>query len=280
MVDEEANWVSLQGGKPAWQNSGRKVNIETGDVGVIVTCDMGREGKCIAEVLDIFSQALEKSGQVKDADEDDEDEDDGDIEAQIQRELAGLKPNKDKKKPFEAVRLEMPCVIFVRLDKSIDPVELVHRLCAEAQANPDLKKSRYVKRLTPVTEVRKTLSVDVEAFARQILKPVFHSGGPPKTYAIRPSVRGNNKFHRDSIIKTVADVVGKEHPVNLKNYDHMILVDVCQNIIGMSVVGGDYDRLKRFNLAEIYDPGPKTEPKGEGKVDAKDSSAGDQGSGI
>lgn len=79
----------------------------------------------------------------------------------------------------------------------------------------------------------------------------------------------------------------------------MILVDVCQvsprhmsvdackvwltlfqNIIGMSVVGGDYDRLKRFNLAEIYDPGPKTEPKGEGKVDAKDSSAGDQGSGI
>ena len=72
-------------------------------------------------------------------------------------------------------------MIFVRLDKSIDPVELVHRLCAEAQANPDLKKSRYVKRLTPVTEVRKTLSVDVEAFARQILKPVFHSGGPPKT---------------------------------------------------------------------------------------------------
>lgn len=25
----------------------------------------------------------------------------------------------------------------------------------------------------------------------------------------------------------------------------------------MSVVGGDYDKLKRFNLAEIYDPSPK-----------------------
>ena len=47
-------------------------------------------------------------------------------------------------------------------------------------------------------------------------------------YAIRPSVRGNNKFNRDTIIKTVADIVGKEHPVNLKNYDKMILVDVCQ----------------------------------------------------
>ncbi|CEJ56333.1 hypothetical protein PMG11_02541 [Penicillium brasilianum] len=251
-----------KGGKPGWQGSARKVNIETGDVGVIVTCDMGREGKCIAETMDIFSQALESSGQLKGDDvDDDEDEDEGDIEAQIQKELAGLKPNKDKKRPFQAIRLEMPCVIFVRLEKTVDPVELVHRLCAEAQANPETKKSRYVKRMTPVTEVRKTLSVDLEAFACEILKPHFHSGGPPKKYAIRPSVRGNNKFHRDSIIKTVADIVGKEHPVNLKNYDKMILVDVCQNIIGMSVVDSDYDQLKRFNLAEIYDPAPKPEAK-------------------
>ncbi|KAJ5174426.1 uncharacterized protein N7482_000303 [Penicillium canariense] len=260
-----------KGGKPAWQKSSRKINIDTGDVGVIVTCDMGREGKCVAETLDIFSQALETSA-AKEVDEDEpEDEDDGDIEAQIQKELAGLKPNKDKKRPFEAIRLEMPCahgapanpeqVIFVRLEKSIDPVELVHRLCAEAQANPETKRSRYIKRMTPVTEVRKTLSVDLEAFAREILKPHFHSGGPPKKYAIRPSVRGNNKFNRDSIIKTVADIVGPEHPVNLKNYDQIILVDVSQNIIGMSVVGSDYDQLKRFNLAEIYDPAPKPAPK-------------------
>ncbi|KAF3387340.1 hypothetical protein F1880_000953 [Penicillium rolfsii] len=260
-------------GKPAWQASARKINIDAGDVGVIVTCDMGREGKCVAEILDIFSQALEEMGKHKEGDEvdDDEDEDEGDIEAQIQRELAGLKPNKDKKRPFEAIRLEMPCVIFVRLGKSIDPVELVHRLCAEAQANPETKKSRYVKRMTPVTEVRKTLSVDLEAFARDILKPHFHSGGPPKKYAIRPSVRGNNKFNRDSIIKTVADVVGKEHPVNLKNYDQMILVDVCQNIIGMSVVGSDYDQLKRFNLAEIYDPAPKPELKEDSKEGAAET---------
>ncbi|KAJ5390204.1 uncharacterized protein N7496_001272 [Penicillium cataractarum] len=282
-----------KGGKPAWQASSRKVNIDTGDVGVIVTCDMGREGKCIAETMDIFSQplihilsmlqALESSGQLKGDDvDDDEDKDEGDIEAQIQKELAGLKPNKDKKRPFQAIRLEMPCVIFVRLEKTVDPVELVHRLCAEAQANPETKKSRYVKRMTPVTEVRKTLSVDLEGFAREILKPHFHSGGPPKKaylpnlhlngvmrgYAIRPSVRGNNKFNRDTIIKTVADIVGKEHPVNLKNYDKMILVDVCQNIIGMSVVDSDYDQLKRFNLAEIYDPAPKPEAK-EGAAETK-----------
>lgn len=51
---------------------------------------------------------------------------------------------------------------------------------------------------------------------------------------------------------------------------------VNQNIIGMSVVGSDYDQLKRFNLAEIYDPAPKPDPKegpkespNEGAAEAK-----------
>ena len=47
-------------------------------------------------------------------------------------------------------------------------------------------------------------------------------------YAIQPTIRGNNKFKRDDVIKTVANVVGPEHPVNLKNYDLIILVDVVQ----------------------------------------------------
>lgn len=145
---------------------------------------------------------MESAGELKE--DADEDSDDGDIEAQIQRELAGLQPNKDKKRPFEATQLEMPCgpfpqclvpynhnaicsfpaVTFVRLDKSIDPVQLVHRLCTEAQAHPETKKSRWIKRMTPVTSIKKTLSVDLEAFAKEVLKPHFHSGGPPKKVSL------------------------------------------------------------------------------------------------
>ncbi|KOS46037.1 hypothetical protein ACN38_g2982 [Penicillium nordicum] len=243
------------GGKYGPQKS--RVAIESGDVGVFLTCDMGREGKCLSEAVDIFSQAIEGTeNQV----EEEHDTDDEDIEAQIRRELEGLQPNKDKRRQFEPMQMEMPCVTFMRLDPSIDPVKLVHRLCTEAHAHPETKKSRWIKRMHPVTSMRKTLSVDLAAFAKEILKPHFHSGGPPKTYAIRPTVRGNSKLKRDSIIKTVADAVGPEHPVNLTNYDLMILVDVAQNVVGMSVVQGDYDKLKRFNLAEIYDPSPKEEP--------------------
>lgn len=43
-------------------------------------------------------------------------------------------------------------------------------------------------------------------------------------------------------------------------YPTKYLTDSSQNVVGMSVVQGDYDKLKRFNLAEIYDPSPKEEP--------------------
>ncbi|KAJ5760982.1 hypothetical protein N7520_008138 [Penicillium odoratum] len=241
-----------------WAQTRKGTDIEAGDVGIFVTCDIGRESKCVAEITDILSQIVENDA--KPENDKDSDEDDADIEAQIRRELEGLQPSKKKTRPVQAMQLDIPCVVFARFnDKSVDPVKIVHQLCLDAQANTDTKKSRYIKRLTPITMIKKTLSVDLEVFAREVLKPHFHSGGGPKKYAIRPTCRGNHKLNRDIIIKTVADVVGPEHPVNLKDYDLMILVDVVQNVIGMSVVGSNYDQLKRFNIAEIYDPSPKGE---------------------
>ncbi|KAG0155185.1 hypothetical protein PDIDSM_759 [Penicillium digitatum] len=255
-----------KGGGGKYGKQKNRVAIESGDVGVFVTCDMGREGKCLSEAVDIFSQAIEGT---ENQEEEEQDTDDEDIEAQIRRELEGLQPSKDKTRQFQPIQMDMPCGrsrIFPQNAISLGRSDLgaltrlVHRLCSEAHAHPETKKSRWIKRMHPVTSIRKTLSVDLAAFAKEILKPHFHSGGPPKTYAIRPTVRGNSKLNRDVIIKTVADAVGPEHPVNLTNYDLMILVDVAQNVIGMSVVQGDYDKLKRFNLAEIYDPSPKAEP--------------------
>ena len=72
------------------------------------------------------------------------------------------------------------------------------------------------------------------------------------------------------MIKHIAQIVGPSHSVDLKNYDLLILVDIYRNILGMSVVGGDYDELKKFNLAEIYDPTPQPQSgkAGNAKVDS------------
>lgn len=69
---------------------------------------------------------------------------------------------------------------FIKFDKYIDPVQMVHKLCLEAQAHPEKKRGRYIQRMTPMAMMKKTLSVDLEAFAKEILEPHFHSGGPPK----------------------------------------------------------------------------------------------------
>ncbi|KAB8257063.1 hypothetical protein BDV32DRAFT_140718 [Aspergillus pseudonomiae] len=244
-----SNWHKRQNG-----NSG----IESGDWGVFVSCEIGKEGKCISEVLDLFSQSIETpdaGGQGGDSSSEDED----DIEAQIRKEVEGLKPSSAKPRQFQPIRLDIPCVSFIRFDKSIDPEKLVHQICVDAHANPSKKRSRYIQRMTPVKSIRKTLSVDLEAFAREILKPHFHSGGGPKKFAIRPAIRRNQKFDRDSLIKTVASVVGPEHSVDLENYDLVILVDIIQNVIGMSVAGSDYEKLKRYNLAELYKPAPSSQ---------------------
>lgn len=42
-------------------------------------------------------------------DKEDSDSDDGDIEAQIKRELEGLKPAKAKTRPVQGMQLDMPC---------------------------------------------------------------------------------------------------------------------------------------------------------------------------
>ncbi|KAL5334025.1 THUMP domain protein [Aspergillus crustosus] len=257
MSDDPAGQQKRRKGGNRWQKgqaSTARSGIETGDWGVFVTCEIGRESKCAAEVIDLFTQSVEQSVKTENDDESDEDEGEDDIEAQIKKEIEGLKPGKKKSSLFESVKFDLPCIIFVRFDKSIDPEKLVYQICLDAHANPDKKRSRYIQRLTPARSIRKTLSVDLDAFAREILKPHFHSGGPPKKYAIRPSVRGNKKFGRDVIIKTVASIVGPEHPVDLTNYDLVILVDIVQNIMSMSVAGSDYDKLKRFNLAELYSP--------------------------
>ncbi|KAL4897031.1 hypothetical protein BDV59DRAFT_198473 [Aspergillus ambiguus] len=253
-----------KGGKWNYQQS-NKSGIESGDWGVFITCDKGREGKCIAETLDLFSQFVESPGDQNGDTDNSADEAEADIEAQIRKEVEGLKPGSSKAPQFQAIRIEMPCVSFIRLDKSIEPEKLVHDICIDASENPDRKRTRFLQRMTPVHSIRKTLNVDLEVFAKEILAPHFHAGGPPRKFAIRPSIRANSKFKRDDVIKTVARMVGPGHSVDLKNYDLLILVEVAQNVIGMSVVGSDYDKLKRYNLAELY------KPTGETKADKKPS---------
>lgn len=210
-----------------------------------------------------------------------------DIEADIQAELQSLvsQPSKASaatpSQKLTVVSLDIPCVSFVRFptskspDHKLDPVEIVRKMCTSA-ADVNFKgpRSRYIKRLTPITLVRKTLNDGLESLCEEVLPKHFHIGvdspathepeqkSPPESrtsgckFAIRPSIRNNNKLDRGQVIQTVAEKIGllgqNMHTVDLKNYDKLVLVDVYRNVVGMSVVGPEFETLKRFNLAEIH----------------------------
>lgn len=109
------------------------------------------------------------------------------------------------KPQFWSVKLEIPCgeqttslsrrigrilidawpVAFIKVADGLDPVELVHRICEDAQAEPGTKRGRWVKRMTPMTLIRKTLGSGLEDVCERVLKPHFHSGGGPKKVSPR-----------------------------------------------------------------------------------------------
>ncbi|KAJ9603561.1 hypothetical protein H2200_011747 [Cladophialophora chaetospira] len=257
--------------------------IHNDDVGIFVTSDKGQEKKCLQELSDLLGEffdedlAQRRSETVEDKTAV-EAEEEVDIEADIAAELDALRPHAAEGdgvgQKLSLVTLDIPCVSFVRfpIRSAVDPVEVVRKLCLTASER-DAKgpRSRYIKRLTPVSLLRKTLNDGLDTLCSQILPNHFSNDAEPQNgdthsttdqhltpkpykFAIRPTIRNNNKIDRDVVIRTVADKVAElgKHTVDLKGYDKLILVDVYRNVVGMSVVGSEYETMKKYNLAEIH----------------------------
>ena len=219
-------WMVPKKGQPGYVAP----SIEPGDAGIWATCDMGKEGKCTSDLRDLFEEYAAKLYGESNGEDDAADDDDAeqvDIETEINNEIQGLKSRSTKKEAlFQPVKIDIQCVLFFKTHPPVEPVEFVHRICKDALEGTT-KRHRWVKRLTPMTMMGKATTDGLEKVAMSVLRPIFHSeGSPPKKFAIRPTRRNHNVMKRDEIIKQIARTVGPKHSVDLKNYDHLILVDV------------------------------------------------------
>ncbi|KFY73854.1 hypothetical protein V499_06085 [Pseudogymnoascus sp. VKM F-103] len=246
--------------------------IEPGDAGIWATCMKSKEGKATEELKSLFEHSAEKFYNISPVKED-EDEDE-DIEASIRKEISDMAATKDAPKLFQPVFLDVQCVLFFKLQPAIEPVDFVHRICEEAASNPTGRKHRFLNRLTPMTRMGRATQADLEGLAREVLQKHFRlvdgDGTEGKagesdaqdfcSYAIRPTIRNHSLLKRDVVINTIANLIDKSHKVSLTNPDKVILVELYQNVCGISVVGSDWETLKRYNLNEIYLPTPKPGP--------------------
>ncbi|KAJ4990749.1 THUMP domain-containing protein [Stagonosporopsis vannaccii] len=247
-------------GKKKWEmprrGNAEARQINPGDVGIWATCAMKKEAPTVADLRDLFQgYAAKLYGEqaatgTTEADEDDSDVG-GDIEAEINKELADIR--KPAVKPlFTSVKLDTQCLVFFKTRAPVEPVSFVHKICQDTADGVQHKNCRFVKRLTPISGIEKANQKGLETVAEKVLAPHFHGGeNAGRKFAIRPTIRNNKDFKRDDVIKTVAAAVGPGHKVDLHGYDLLIFVEIYKNIIGMSVVGSDFDKLKRYNIEEL-----------------------------
>ncbi|KAF2734685.1 hypothetical protein EJ04DRAFT_602369 [Polyplosphaeria fusca] len=247
-------------GKKQWSMPRKEAadsrGIQPGDVGIWATCAMKKEAKSVAELRDLFqdyaSQLYGTTHGTGAARDDNADEQGADIEAEIQKELDDIR-TPDADPLFTSVRLDTQCLLFFKTRPPVEPVSFAEKICQDAADDVEQKRCRFVKRITPIEATAKATERGLDDVAQSVLAPHFH--GPEragKKFAIRTSIRNNKEFTRDAVIKKVAAAVGPGHKVDLGGYDLLILVEIYKNICGMSVVGSNFDKLKRFNLAELH----------------------------
>ncbi|KAI1135446.1 hypothetical protein F5Y05DRAFT_394453 [Hypoxylon sp. FL0543] len=259
-----------------WQTPHHKAKLETlkgkgleaGDVGILTTTVKGKERQALEEMIDICEEYGEKLYGIKrqDAVEAEDEDADDDIEAAIKKEVQAMKSaTKPKDAAFEPIRLDLDCLTFIRTKPPVDPVALVKHICTDAREARDKtqRRARFINRFTPVTASAKATEAGLEEVARKVLGEHFQLAGDDDeqaaaekpdaySYAIRPSFRAHNTLKRDDVIKKVASLIAPRHKVNLSSPDKVILIDIYQTFCGMSVVDGDWETLKRYNLHEIY----------------------------
>ncbi|KAI1495657.1 hypothetical protein F5X99DRAFT_114396 [Biscogniauxia marginata] len=241
-------------------------HLEVGDMGIWTTCQRHKEQKAVDELVSICEEYGEKLYGIKPggaSEVADEGGDEGDIEASIKNEIEALKPaNKPKDALFEPMRMNLDCLLFMRTRPPVDPIALVHEICKDA-SKATKWRSRFINKFTPITLTGKATEKGVEEVAREVLRKHFRLAGDEKdedtgsegeaySYAIRPSFRAHNALKRDDVIKQVAGLIGPRHKVNLSTPDKVILIDIFQTFCGMSVVDGDWNALKKYNLHELY----------------------------
>ncbi|EPY50693.1 tRNA acetyltransferase [Schizosaccharomyces cryophilus OY26] len=229
----------------------KRTGIEKNESGILITVPRGKERQASNEIINVLSQHVATLWPETIGPEE-SDDDEGDLEEAISRELEGMKEKKKSKKELlTPILIDLQCVVFIKIRPPIDPVRLVEYTCKEGKTK---KMTRFTQRLTPIVRTTGASIEELEDLALEVLKPHFHEGQQDLKFAVQATIRNHSILKKDDIYRSIAKCVGREHKVDLKNYDLLIMVQVFKNIIGMSVVR-DYEQLRRFNLNELYQPG-------------------------
>ncbi|KAL1920134.1 uncharacterized protein VTP21DRAFT_1280 [Calcarisporiella thermophila] len=218
--------------------------------GILVTCTRGKEQQSVRELYSIFNEYADKL-YPSSADKGEESQEEQSVEDAVARELAEMKkPHKENR--FASLMTQTECVVFIKVCNTIEPVSFVQYILKDL-VETGMKKTRFSQRLVPFSKTCYANMNDILAMARELIKSHFEKEMPIR-YAIIPKIRLNDRINRDELIRSLAELVPKQHKVSLDQPELCILIEVFKSVCGMSVVR-DYYELKKHNLNALFEEG-------------------------
>ena len=275
-AEGDANKATIK--KPKYNYSKIQTHLEPNTRGIYVSCDRGKEFRAKQEILDLFEdkyeellaqnvfKPLESNGK---EDEEEEKGKDGDgeekeldFEEQMKREMSDLskKSNQDVKRGslFQFIELQMECMLFVKVHRTIDPLILTLAVLEDAEKN-NVKRTRYISKLIPIVDSR---SATEENFA-SLLTSVFnkqreeHKNDHGKVYSVDITRRLFKVIERDDIMRIATGKLREldsEITINYKEYDKLLIIQCFKANMGISIVNkSDWQKYKKFNLTQIFE---------------------------
>jgi len=226
-----------------------KIRDEIIGPGVWITCHIGKEKQCVAEVSNIFHAVVEKLWFCS------EDrpylDDDIDIEERICLELEALKVAPSQR-PFWSCKTNTQCLIWIRCNPPVDPVQLVLSYLHQVQVSRT-SRTRYVQRFTPISASGVASLAGLRDVAEKVIPDGFAlwSQGPC-TYKIEINFRNHNALDKQKAIDEILIHVPPGNKIQLDNPQLVIIAEIFKNVCGLSVVPEFYP-LQKFNPTKIIE---------------------------
>lgn len=262
--------------KAKYNYSKSQTHLEPNTKGIYISCDRGKESKAKQEILDVledkYEELLEKNvfEPISNTGEDKNnggDSEELDLEEQLKREISELKEKskQDVKRGslFQFIELQMECLFFVKVHRTINPVTLTLSVLEDAEKN-EAKRTRYVSKMIPIMD---SCSASKENFD-SLLTSVFNkereqnTDDDAKIYSVDITRRMFKIIERDDIMKMATGKLREldtEIKINYKEYQKLLIVQCFKANIGVSIVNKEaWEKYKKFNLNQIFESKKET----------------------
>ena len=218
------------------------VNPSRGGPGILLTCESGRERKCWREAQALLQHfgpaAASKTTEQQSLDE----------------EIASLKKAKPAFQEFETNCRGVVVLLYKPDDDdntattshNWDPVALVHRILTAG--TDDAPSSRFISRILPL---QRTCYTNLDEIYETVLALLPPTNQQP-TFAVYVKRRNcTTQLTTEAIIDKIAThcIQDLKWTVQLQEPDVEIWVEICQTLVGVSVLCGEATR-KSWNLVQ------------------------------